>query len=236
MPPPGVPQEQQLFVVPVQQLQHQHHPYQMQEEQELGQNQHELGLQPEFQQAQAGQQRQQQLLLQQQQDEMETLQPVRFDSFTPLPIREILVMFKTPSGLIKKMPPRPQSGTVWRYDDKGNNKDNWKAQLYQWAEPGEKNSDSFAFVYCSTIVAVKKNVAVQCNAMQCRWSKAADERGSFEEDFQYSDQGSQQQKRGQKVSYHVLIVGHHLVIITIIIIMISSIILTRNPTIVIIVF
>ena len=73
---------------------------------------------------------------------METLQPVRFDSFTPLPIREILVMFKTPSGLIKKMPARPQSGTVWRFDDRGNNKDNWKAQLYQWVEPGEKNSDS----------------------------------------------------------------------------------------------
>lgn len=136
--PPGVPLEQ--FVNPVQQLQH-----------------HE-----EAHAGQLGQQQQQQ----QEEEESETLQPVRFDSFSALPIREVLVMFKTKSGLIKKMRPRPQAGTVWRFFNGGENKDNWKAQLYQWVEPGEKNSNSSGMLQC---IFWNFNCNVHWVVMQFAW-------------------------------------------------------------------
>ena len=142
--PPGAPLEQRMFVVPVRLLQ------------------------PNQQQQQASQEEQQQAQIQKQQRQIEeqagllqhlqqqqladseevTLQPISFDTFHPLPMKEVLRLLKTPSGVVTKMPPRPQSGTVWRFDNAGSNKDNWKAQMYQWVEPGEKNSNSSGMLQC----------------------------------------------------------------------------------------
>ena len=160
--PPGVSSEQRLFAVPVQQLQD---PIHWQQEQQLGQirqqgqllqqEQQQQQQRPELQQGerlrlqqqqqQQQQQHQQQQHQQQQQQqqqqqhvaEQQTLQPMSFDRFSAMPIKEVLQLFNTPSGVVKKMPPRPQSGTVWRFDNSGTNKDNWKAQMYQWVEPSE---------------------------------------------------------------------------------------------------
>ena len=116
------PPAQRAFAVPVQQLQV---PNEFQQEQQLGQIRQQGQLLQEEQQ-------------QQHVAEEQTLQPISFDRFSAMPIKEVLGIFNNPTGVIKKMPPRPQSGTVWRFDNGGTNKDNWKAQMYQWVEPSEK--------------------------------------------------------------------------------------------------
>ena len=114
------PPAQRVFAVPVQQLQ-----VEFQQEQQLGQIRQQGQLLQEEQQ-------------QQHVAEEQTLQPISFDRFSAMPIKEVLGIFNNPTGVIKKMPPRPQSGTVWRFDNLGTNKDNRKAQMYQWVEPSEK--------------------------------------------------------------------------------------------------
>ena len=142
---PGVPRQQRMFVVPVQNLQEILH-NQQQQQQQLQQQQQQQQQQPQQQQQQ------------QQEEEREdtTMQPVRFDCFSALPVKEVLQMFKTPSGVIKRMPPRPQSGTVWRFDNGGSNRDNWKAQLYQWVEPGDKITMQLLalFVYLLCVIVL----------------------------------------------------------------------------------
>ena len=138
------PPAQRVFAVPINQLRV---PNEFQQEQQLdqvrqqgqllqGEQQQQqqpyhlrLELQPGDQQ---GDQQQQHVA------EEQTLQPISFDRFSAMPIKEVLGIFNNPTGVIKKMPPRPQSGTVWRFDNSGTNKGSWKSQMYQWVEPSEK--------------------------------------------------------------------------------------------------
>jgi len=71
-----------------------------------------------------------------QQEELESYQPVKFHQLAPLPCKEVIKIFSAKTGLVKKLPLKPESGTVWRFCNGGDNKDLWRAQLYQWAEPG----------------------------------------------------------------------------------------------------
>ena len=64
-----------------------------------------------------------------------TLQPVLFDQHHALQLNAAVSIFQTKSGLVKRLPPRAPSGSVWRVDDRGPNFDTWKSQMYNWVQP-----------------------------------------------------------------------------------------------------
>ena len=64
-----------------------------------------------------------------------TLQPVLFDQHHALQLNAAVSILQTKSGLVKRLPPRAPSGSVWRVDDKGPNFDTWKSQMYNWVQP-----------------------------------------------------------------------------------------------------
>ena len=64
-----------------------------------------------------------------------TLQPVLFDQHHALQLNAAVSILQTKSGLVKRLPPRAPSGSVWRVDDRGPNFDTWKSQMYNWVQP-----------------------------------------------------------------------------------------------------
>ena len=66
----------------------------------------------------------------------ESDQPVCCDRNQPLKPAEVKAIMNKAGNYIKKMPLKPEPGTVWRFDDRENNQKNWRSQGYWWVEAG----------------------------------------------------------------------------------------------------
>ena len=64
-----------------------------------------------------------------------TFQPVLVDLQLPLQLNTALSLLQAKSGLVKRLPPKAPSGSVWRVDDRGSNHENWRGQMYNWVQP-----------------------------------------------------------------------------------------------------
>ena len=107
------------------------------------------------QQQQGLRQQQQQGLMQQQQQRMvqqhppllqpivlqepEATQPVLLDLQLPLQLNAALSLLQARSGLVKRLPAKAPSGSVWRVDDRGENRDkdtaSYQREVYKITQP-----------------------------------------------------------------------------------------------------